>query len=131
MLKRNLFFLLSITLFASASLVLDIFNYNPFRATSGEFINLYISLFISLAGIFSIAIYLIKYKLFRNKMIYLYFWSTIRQSLLISASITIIVFLKGLKILDLWIAIPTVLSIVLLEFFFQTIFKDKTNRKLT
>lgn len=131
MLKRNLFFLLSITLFATASLVLAIFNFNPFKASSKEFVNFYISFFVSIAGIFSIAIYLIKYKIFRNKTIYLYFWSTIRQSLLISASITIIVLLKGLKILDLWVAIPAVLSIILLEFFFQTIFKNKTNQKLT
>ena len=131
MLRRNLFFLLSITLFATASLVLDIFNFNPFKASSKELANFYISFFISIAGIFSILIYIVKFKLFRNKTIYQYFWPTIRQSLLVSASITVIIFLKGLKILDLWVAIPAVLSIVLLEFFFQTISKNKTNQKLT
>lgn len=120
MLIRNLFFLFSITLFATASLVLDIFNYNPYKSGMSVFVNFYLSLFIGLAGIISIFVYYFKLKFKKDKSIYSYFWPSVRQSIFISLSITLLLVLKGFKLLDWWVGIPLVIAVVLLELFFQT-----------
>lgn len=120
MLIRNLFFLFSVTIFALASTVLDIFNYNPFNSGPSVFINFYASFLIAIAGILSFGIYYTKLRLKKDKQIYAYFWPSVRQALLLSLSLTVILLLKGLKLLDWWVSIPLVISIVLLELFFQT-----------
>lgn len=120
MLTRNLFFLFAITLFALASVVLDIFNYNPFGAKTTIFLNFYLSLFLTLAGILSFLIYYIKVTLPKNKIIYLYFWSSVRQAVLISISLTTLLFLKSLNLFDWIVGISTVAVFFLLELFFQT-----------
>jgi asparagine N-glycosylation enzyme membrane subunit Stt3 len=120
MLIRNLFFLLSVTLFAVASTVLDIFNYNPYKSNLSVFINFYTSFFIGLTGILSLIIYYTKLKIKKDKSIYAYFWPSVRQSALVSFSVTLLLMLKGLKLLDWWVGLPLVVSIILLELFFQT-----------
>lgn len=120
MLIRNLFFLFSVTLFAVASTVLDVFNYNPYNSGTGVFINFYASFCIGLAGILSIVIYYLKIRLSKDKSIYSYFWPSVRQSLLVSMGITLLLALRGFKLLDLWVGIPLMIVVVLLELFFQT-----------
>lgn len=120
MLIRNLFFLFSITLFAVASCVMDIFNYNPFKSNFSVFINSYASFFVGLAGILSMIIYYLKLKMRKDKSIHSYFWPSVRQSILFSLSITLLLILKGLKLLDWWVGIPLMIAIILLELFFQT-----------
>jgi hypothetical protein len=120
MLIRNLFFLFSVTLFAAASTVLNIFNYNPYLSGADVFINFYISLCIAVAGILSIVIYYLKIKYFKDKAINSYFWPSVRQGLLFSTAITLLLLLKGLRLLDWWVGIPLLIAVVLMELFFQT-----------
>jgi len=120
MLIRNLFFLFSVTLFAVASTILDVFNYNPYHSGTSVFVNFYVSFCIGLAGILSIAIYYLKIHFSKDKSIYSYFWPSVRQSFLISLGITLLLLLQGLKLLDLWVGIPLMIAVILLEFFFQT-----------
>ncbi len=129
MLIRNLFFLFSITLFAVASVVLDIFNYNPYKSNVSVFINFYISFLIALTGILSIVVYYLKLKIGKDKSIYSYFWPSVRQSVLISSSVTLLLVLKGLKLLDWWVGVPLVIAIVLLELFFQTTSRNIKKQK--
>lgn len=120
MLKRNLFFLFSITLFAIASLVLDVFNYNPYESSRSVFINFYTSLLFSLAGLIALVIYYIKFTNLKGKPLQAYFWPSIRQGLFLALSIVVLLVLKGLSLLDWWIGTSTVLVLILLELFFQT-----------
>ncbi len=120
MLIRNLFFLFSVTLFAAASTVLDIFNYNPYQASQSAFINFYISFCFAVAGIASIVIYYLKIKYFKDKAINSYFWPSVRQGFLFAAALTLLLLLKGLRLLDWWVGIPLLIAVVLLELFFQT-----------
>lgn len=120
MLIRNLFFLFSVTLFAVASTVLNIFNYNPYQSGLTIFVNFYASFCVALAGILSIIIYYLKIKLLRNKAIYSYFWPSVRQAGIISIGITLLLVLKGMKLLDWWVGFPLMIAVALLEFFFQT-----------
>lgn len=117
---KNLFFLFTVTIFAIASVVLNIFNYNPFQANFREFANFYASFLVALAGIITILIYYIKTKVTKNETIYKSFWSSTRQGLFVSIGTTTLMILLGMKILDWLIGISVVVVIVLLELFFQT-----------
>lgn len=129
MLIRNLFFLFTITAFAIASLVLDLFNYDPYSSNLSVFINFYVSFFLSVAGIFSFIIYFLKYRVSKDKTINAFFLPSVRQALLISLAITILLLLRMLQILDWWVGGPLVVAIILLELFFQTNSPLKKHKK--
>lgn len=120
MLKRNLFFLFSITLFAVASTLLDVFNYNPYKANSSIFINFYVSVLFSLIGLFSMIIFYFKIRIHKYIALNTYFWPSVRQSFFIASSIVALLLLKSMDLLDWWVGIPLIIAIVLLELFFQT-----------
>ncbi|HOX41373.1 MAG TPA: hypothetical protein PK263_04215 [bacterium] len=119
-LLRNLFFLFSVTLFAVASMVLSIFNYNPYSASQTAFINFYTSFLVSATGILAIVIFYAKTHLFKKTKQENLFWPSVRQALFISIAATTILLLQGLRILDITIGISTVVVTILLELFFQT-----------
>lgn len=123
--KAKLFFLFSITVFATASFVLDIFNYNPYKSDYWVFISMFISLFLSLTGICALAIFLLKVKTSKSKNYSPMLVSSIRQGLLVALSITILLVLQSLSLLDWWVGGPLVLAVILLELFFKTITKTK------
>jgi len=119
-LKQSLFFLFALTAFGVASTILSIFNYNPYLSNNLAFANFYASLFVGIAGILSIAIYYIKIKISKNETIYSYFWPSVRQSVFVSAAITAILYLRGIRILDWLIGISVLIVAVLLELFFES-----------
>lgn len=129
-LARNLFFLFTITIFALASLVLDTFNYNPYQSNNGVFINFFISFFVAAAGVFAFIIYALKMKFSKDKKINAPLIPSMRQGLLISIGITLLLILRTLQILDWWVAGPMVIAVILLELFFQTSSPTK-NKKQT
>jgi hypothetical protein len=120
MLKRNLFFLFFITIFAFLSVILCISNYNPFKTSLIQFIYFYSSFFVTVAGISSIIIFYIKIVLQKKETIYIHFWPAVRQGLIVSLGLSVLLILKGLKLLDFWVGIPIIIIILLLELFFQT-----------
>lgn len=126
---RNLFFLFTVTLFAVVSVILDVFNYNPFQSSLGVFINFYISFFLGLAGILTIIIYFIKYHFSGNQKIYTSLLPSLRQAGFVSLAFTLLLLLKSLKILDWWVGVPLVIAVVLLELFFQTSSPIKKHKK--
>jgi len=128
-LVRNLFFLFAVTIFATASVVLDIFNYNPFESGASVFTNFFVSLFFAVAGITSFVVYFSKLRLSKDKNINAYFLSSIRQGLLLSTGIIILIILRTLQILDWWVAGPLIIAVILLEMFFQT--NSPLKKKLT
>ena len=117
---RNLFFLFAATVFAIASFVLALFNYNPFTANRQEFISFYLSFFIALSGIMAISIYYARMKTQKSQTIFSQFWPSIRQALFLSLSATVLLILRGLRILDWLTAISIIIVAILLELFFQT-----------
>lgn len=119
-LKRNLFFLLTITVFAIASLVVSIFNYNPYLASTSSLISFYASFLISLTGTGALFIYYLKIRASKNETVFLYFWPSIRQSFFLSLAVTVLLYLKSIKILDWLIGLSVVIVSVLLELFFES-----------
>lgn len=117
---RNLFFLFAVTVFALTSTVLAVFNYDPFHSDKSVFLNFYISLFVGLAGVLSLALYYIKVKIAKSETVYNFFWPSVRQASFISLAITVILYLRGLRILDWLIGVSVVIVVGLLELFFES-----------
>lgn len=119
MLVKYLFFLLTVTIFAIASTILTIYNYDPFQSGAVVFIDFYTSFGIALTGIIAISIYWAKAVIFPKSVAYR-FWSSLRQSLLVAVGITAILALQQFRILDWLIGSSIVIVVILLELFFQT-----------
>lgn len=119
--KSYLFFVFSITVFAIASVILDLFNYNPYQSGIGVFANFYLSFFLSVTGVLSIIIFFLKIKFKKGEWSQVHLLPSIRQAGLFALSLTVLLILKGLKLLDWWVAGPLVIAIFLLELFFQTV----------
>ena len=130
--KRNLFFLFSITVFALISVVLCISNYNPFKIGLAQFVYFYLSVLFAIWGISSIILFALKIKLSRKETIYIHFWPAVRQGMIFSLGLTILLVLRGLQLLDLWVGIPVMIIIILIELFFQTknISKKSPSKKI-
>jgi len=120
MLKRNLFFVFSLFIVGLASLFISVNNYNPFTASLYEFLFFYISFFITLLTFISIIIFYVKIGKSKSEVIYKNFWPSIRQGTILSLGVTSIIVLKGIRLFDIWIAIPIIIIVILLELFFQT-----------
>lgn len=127
--KRNLFFLFVVTIFSLISVVLCISNYNPFNIGLYQFLYFYLSVLFTLWGITAIVLFAIKIKLSRKETIYIHFWPAVRQSMFFSLGITLLLVFKGLKLLDIWVAIPVLIIIILIELFFQT--KNVSKRSIS
>jgi len=120
MLKRNLFFLCSVTVVALASIILSVFNYNPYTAHNYQMVIFYASAFIFLFGLFSLIIFYTKIGLSKKETIYALYWPSIRQGILLSSAVISLLVLRGMKLFDLWVGIPLFLILILFELFFQT-----------
>ncbi len=120
MLKKNLFFIFSITVVAIATFIIVVNNYNPYESSQFIFSLFYLSLFVTLVGILSLIIFYSKIYIFKNSMIYSLFRPSLRQGVIVSMGIVVTVLLQGLRVLDFWVGIPLLIVIVLIELFFQT-----------
>lgn len=120
MLKRNLFFLFSLLILGLASFILAFNNYNPYEASFPEFLFFYISFFALVLSLLAIVIFYIKVTYSKSEVLYAFFWPSVRQGTFASIGLTTLLVLKGLKLFDIWIAVPVVIIIILLELFFET-----------
>ncbi|MCX6810880.1 MAG: hypothetical protein NTY30_04105, partial [Candidatus Berkelbacteria bacterium] len=117
-LKAKLFFLVSVSVFALAALVLTLFNYNPFKSDISVFILFYLSFWASITGILTAVLLFVRSRL-SEKLLSSAFWPTLRISTIISLAVTVLLVLAGLRILDLWVGAPITIAIVMLELFFR------------
>lgn len=119
-LTKNLFFLLSATVFAIASTILTVFNYDPFKSGQSVLLSFYISFTVALAGIVAITIYYMKIARTKNESVYRFFWPSVRQAWFFSFAVSILLYLQALRILDWLIGLSVVIIAVLLELFFES-----------
>jgi len=117
---KQLFFILSLTIFAIATFVLTLFNYNPYEAESSIFSLFYLSLLFSLTGVLSLALIYVKFKIKKNVSFGNIFWPSVRQAFFLSGALSLLLFLLGLNVLDKFVGISLLIVIILLELFFQT-----------
>ena len=116
--KAKLFFTFALTMFSFASLLLALFNYNPYKSEYSIFALFYLSLFATIAGLSTFVVVFLRSRV-SSKIDPSSFWQSLRISALISLVITLLLLLQGLKILDLWVGVPLALAILLLELFFR------------
>lgn len=120
MLKRNLFFLFSILLITAASTMLCIFNYNPYSATVNQFILFYLSLILLFGSLFSLCFFYAKIYFFHKEIVYSLFWPSVRQGVILSLAISVLIVLRGMRLLDIWTGAPLFMAVIFSELFFQT-----------
>jgi hypothetical protein len=117
-LKAKLFFLVSVSVFALAALILTLFNYNPYKADLSVFILFYLSFWGSITGVITVLLLFVKSR-FAEKLLSSTFWPTLRIAAIFSLALTVLLILAGLKILDLWVGVPLTIAIIMLELFFR------------
>lgn len=117
-LKAKLFFVIAVSVFALAALILTLFNYNPYTSDYSVFVLFYVSLWASLTGVITVISLFIRSR-FSGKLMSMVFWPTLRISAIFALAITALLLLKGMKILDLWVGVPLAVAIVMLELFFR------------
>jgi len=123
--KKKIFFIVSITLFSLATLLLTIVNNNPFKSENIVFITFFLSFFTTIFGISILVISFVKSRFIQNNSMISNFTENLRQSILLATITTVLLGLKGLGVLDLWVSIPLAIAIILLEMYFHGITKDK------
>jgi hypothetical protein len=121
---RNLFFLVSATIFALVSTLLAVYNYNPYIAERSVFINFYTSLTVGLGGLIAILIIAVKTRISKSQSNNIFFWPSVRQGLIFSTAISTLLLLRGMKILDYLVGGSVIIVVVLLELFFETKKRD-------
>ena len=117
---RNLFFLVSATIFALVSTLLAVYNYNPYIADKSVFINFYVSLTVGLGGLIAILIIAVKTRISKGQSNNVFFWPSVRQGLIFSTAVSTLLLLRGMKILDYLVGGSVVIVVILLELFFET-----------
>lgn len=125
--KVKLFFLFFALLFSFASTMLIVFNYNPYEIGAQVFSIFYLSLFATIAGILTFIILFIKLRTPNKAVTVDIFWPSLRQGMLFSLIISVLLLLRGLKILDLWVGISLTVAIIMLELFFRSNNYKKTS----
>lgn len=115
--RTFVFFLIVATIVCSAELFVILTTISPETANPEVFWLLFLCFFISFSGILSLIWHPLKLAIHRSTT--LSRWTTLRQTSLLSLVITLLVFFKSLSILSIWDSVPLVISVILIEFFFQ------------
>jgi hypothetical protein len=122
--KAKIFFLASVSLFALASLLLTVVNYNPYNSESSVFITFYASLLVSLTGLFTFLVIFIKSRFTEENVFVRSFWESLRQSILLALIMTLLLALRGLGVLDLWVSVPLSIAIIMVEMYIRGVSKN-------
>lgn len=117
--KSKIFFLISLTLFSLATLVLTVVNNNPYISDNVVFATFYISFLASLFGTMSLVIFFVKSRLSQNSVLLHSYQDILRLSLLLSIIITLLLLLRSLRVLDIWVSLPLMIAVILLEMYFR------------
>ena len=118
-LKSILFFNISIFLFSVASVLVAVANNDPTSSRPEVFVYFYGSFFVACWSAITLLIFFIKSR-FNNQILLGAYLPTLRQAMFASLSLTIILFLQGIKIFDWWVGISIIISLILLELFFES-----------
>ena len=127
-LKSAIFFNVSILLFSLASLLVAIANNDPNNSSVSVFTMFYVSFFFTCWPVIALVIFFLKSRFSSNPAQISTYLPVIRQSLFLAIGLTILLMLKGLKIFDWWVGSSIIISLILLELFFETKRHNKTSK---
>lgn len=118
--KKTLFYLFSLTLISTGIFTVILFNVNPLEAdflTKGAF---FASIFFIIMGIVTFIGYYVRLRRANHLLAISDLISAVRQASLLSLIIVGWLLLESLRIFNWWDALLLMISIGLLELFFQT-----------
>jgi len=126
-LRQYITIMLIATVLCWTSWVFVIINIDPFEARALSFSFFYISLFFALVGTFSVIIFgVYSFFLHKNEPMFRSVQKSFRDSLIVSLFLTILLFLQGKNLLNIWNTIVLFAALISLSIFF--IFNKKSAR---
>ena len=118
-LSRYLLIMTVATFLCWAAWFLVLFNINPYEASTWSFMAFYISLFLALAGSFTVVGFGLRVWLFKqNDPHFHQVKKTFRHGMIFGALLIIALFLQSQKLLHLWNILLLIFAFAFLEFFF-------------
>lgn len=118
-LRLYLFSLYSAFFLTTGLIAIIIFNINPFSLNFLMIILFYFLVFIFLASLFGLINFYIKVWASNREVIFAHLIPSLRQSVLISLSLVIMLFLQQLKVLNWWVAILVIVAFAFFELYFR------------
>ncbi len=119
-LRKGLFSIFSITLFALGAWVVILFNLNPWQSDSLIFIGFMASLFLWLAGLITLIEFGIRILFGQGEVIYANLPVSSRHGILIALSVILILSLQLLRVLNILEIILIIVVIGISELYFKT-----------
>jgi len=117
---RFYLFSLYLTLFLSFGLLsLIFFNVNPYTSPFWMIFLFYLMVFLFWASLFGIVGFYLKIWASRREVIFAHIAPTLRQSALVGLTLTGLLFLFQIKVLNWWVAVLFILAVLLIELFFR------------
>ena len=126
-LKNYLLLIFLATMLFWAAWILIILKVDPYIGGRNMIILFFISLFLSLTGLLTLIGFLLRIWFSKNELINLYLRPSVRQAILISLCIIVLLSIQILRLVNIWSGLLIVLAILSLEFFFRTK-KEKVKR---
>ncbi|MEK9183163.1 MAG: hypothetical protein AAB849_01505 [Patescibacteria group bacterium] len=118
-LSRYLIIMTVATFLCWVAWFLVLFNINPYEASVWSFLAFYISLFLALAGTFTVIGFGLRVWLFKqNDPHFHQVKKTFRHGMLFGALLIIAMFLQSQRLLHLWNTFLLIFAFAFLEFFF-------------
>lgn len=116
--RQFVFVILALGIVSVAELSVIVTTISPRAATEETYWVFFLSLFLALTSVGSLAWYILKrYLIYRSSSVRL--WPSLRQSALFSLITVLSLFFNSLGILSFWDIIPLIIAAILIEFFFQ------------
>ncbi len=118
--KPRIFNFGAIFLFAISliSLIFILIKVDPYNTTALVFVIFYLSFFIAVAGLFTLAGFYLRRLIVKNKIPFRLFKTSLRQGILISFILTGFLLLQSFRILKWWSGGIIVLVILVIEIYF-------------
>jgi len=110
---------LSIFAVAAASLLVMIFNVDPFRAEPRTLTYFFISVFFFISSIVALILYLWRIVRGQKYKAKIYMQVSVRQGILFSTAITGLLLLQSMKSLNWWDGLLLIASLFLIELYFK------------
>ena len=117
-LKKYLFLMTLATLLCWSAFVLVLIFVNPYQTGWLGHLFFYLSLFLSLVGVFSIIGFLVRYLVARNDFAYNQVKIAFRQALMFALLLVAILILQAFRLLVWWNMLLLILLLAGIEYFF-------------
>jgi hypothetical protein len=115
--RRILFFLITVGIVACAEFFVVVTTIKPIGAGKDVHWTFYVCLYLALTSLVTLVWHQVKCHIYKHVTPPLI--TSVRQSALVALLVVLGIFFKSLGIVTVWDIIPLIISVILIEFFFQ------------